>query len=183
MIASGICTDSHYETGRDELLNCMTRHHESSSSRNDVYLLENNANHTNEWSDDDNDNDILVSQMATKAKEELRQYNKWKKSRFLPEMKKVKVPGAYDDVGHLRVNPILFIGPVVKEDNNPPSGQNHANYMNKKGYYDVVQVFLDTEHYFPTLSIVVVGQLSPHVTTKVDCEPLFSQVGHQSQYN
>ena len=82
MIASGICTDSRYETWRDELSNRMTRHYESNSYSNDVYLLDNNANYKNEWSDDDNDDDILMSQASTKAKEELRQYDKWKKVDF-----------------------------------------------------------------------------------------------------
>ena len=45
---------------------------------------------------------------------------------------KVKVLGVYDDVGHLRANSILCIGHVVKEGDNLLSGQNHANYMNKR---------------------------------------------------
>ena len=35
-------------------------------------------------------------------------------------------------------------------------------------------------HDFPVLSVVVVGQLAPNITTEVDCESLFSLTGHQS---
>lgn len=183
MIASGICTKSQYETGEDELLNRLTRHYELSSVNNAVFSMDNNLKVSNEWSDDDDNNEILVSQEATKAQEELAKFDQWRKSRFLPEMKKVKVLGAYDNVGHLRDKPILCIGPVIKEGENLPSGRNRAQYIDKSGYYNIVQFFLDAEQDFPALSVVVVGQLAPHITTEVDCESLFSQAGHQLQPN
>ena len=44
-------------------------------------------------------------------------------------------------------------------------------------------IFSDHKFHFPGLSTVVVGQLSPHITTEVDCESLFSQAGHLSHPN
>ena len=41
-------------------------------------------------------------------------------------------------------------------------------------------LFSDHKFHFPGLSTVVIGQLSPHITTEVDRESLFSQAGHLS---
>ena len=107
-------------------------------------------------------------------------YESWNKTRFLLEMKPLKSLGGYDDDGHA-VDPVLTLGPVVKKGFDLPSGRNHADYIDGKDYYDIVQYNLDHEEEFPGCCTIIVGQLSPHRTTEVDCESLFSQVGHQSR--
>ena len=39
---------------------------------------------------------------------------------------------------------------------------------------NIKQLLSDVEQDFPNLSVAVVGQLAPHITTEVDCESLFS---------
>ena len=83
--------------------------------------------------------------------------------------------------GHA-VDSVLTLGPVVKKGFDLPSGRNHADY-DEKGYYDIVQYNLDHKVKFPGCCTIIVGQLSPHRTTEVDCEYLFSQAGYQSSQN
>ena len=100
-------------------------------------------------------------------------------------MKCVKSLGAYDEDGNLRDKPVLAIGPVMEkgEGDDLPNGLNHANYIDKKGYYAIDRFFSDCEGVFKALSKVVIGVLSPHITTEVDCESLFSMAGHQNHPN
>ena len=58
-----------------------------------------------------------------------------------------------------------------------PTNHN-ADYINKRGYYDLVKFFQDHSTIFKGLSKVFIGTLAPHITTEVDCESLFSQAGH-----
>ena len=51
------------------------------------------------------------------------------------------------------------------------------------GNYDIICFFLDHKLNFPALFNIVISQLAPHITTGVDCEPLFSQAGHISKSN
>ena len=77
----------------------------------------------------------------------------------------------------------MHLGPVTKKDLDLPSGHNHAEYVNDKGYYDLIQYNLDHQFEFPGLSTIIIGQLGPHITTEVDCESLFSMAGHLSHPN
>ena len=107
---------------------------------------------------------------------------KWKKSDFLPTLSPQKTLGAYDENGQPQT-PIIALGKVVQRGTNLSSGKNHADYISDNGNYDIVSFFIDHKLQFPILSKVVIGQLSPHITTEVDCESLFSQAGHLSHPN
>jgi len=52
--------------------------------------------------------------------------------------------------------------------------------MDEKGGYDIVRYLNDFSDRFPALSHVGIGQICPHITTKVDCESLFSTAGFMS---
>ena len=140
----------------------------------------NNGKVASKWSDDEDDEDLLVSTSVKKAMDELDQYLQWNKSRFLPKMKALKTLGTYDEDGHVLEEPVYSFGPVIERGLNLPSGKNHADYIDSKGYYDIIKYNLDHEEYFPAMGVTVVGKLGPHLTTEVDCESLFSQAGHQS---
>ena len=107
-------------------------------------------------------------------------------------MTKLLAHGAYVDEGHLRKDPILCIGPVLERGKGLPSGKNLADYIDKKGYFNLVKYAQDHSQKamkgsaappFVGTGNVILGQLSPHITTEVDCESLFSQAGHAAQPN
>ena len=95
-------------------------------------------------------------------------------------MKPVKVLGAIDDVGDPR-EPVYEIGPVIKPGKNLNNrSRNHADNVDEKSGYDIVQYVTDFADRFPSLYHVGIGQLCPHISTEVDCESLFSQAGFMS---
>ena len=90
--------------------------------------------------------------------------------------------GAYDTDGKEQ-NLVFSLGKVKVRGNNLPSGKNHADCIKDNGNYDIVLFSIDHKSVFPNLSKVVLGQLAPHITTKVDCVSLFGQVDHLSNSN
>jgi len=72
---------------------------------------------------------------------------------------------------------------VISKGENLLSGKNYADYIDKKGNYNIVKYFQDHNRTFPGLSKVFIGTLAPHITTEVDCESLFSQAGHAAHPN
>ncbi|KAL7474787.1 hypothetical protein ACHAW6_000739 [Cyclotella cf. meneghiniana] len=94
-------------------------------------------------------------------------------------MKPIKVLGAIDDVGDPRET-VYEIGLVIKLGKNLNNrSRNHADYVDERGY-DIVCYLTDFADRFPSLYHVCIGQLSPHISTEVDCESLFSQAGCMS---
>lgn len=86
----------------------------------------------------------------------------------------------------------MCIGPVLERGKGLPSGKNLADYIDKKGYFNLVKYAQDHSQKarkgsaappFVGTANVILGQLSPHITTEVDCESLFSQAGHAAQPN
>eukprot|EP00956_Cyclotella_meneghiniana_P043151 scaffold254822_cov139-Cyclotella_meneghiniana.AAC.1 len=187
MIAAGLCTGMQYDAGYEELLSRLVRYYESLNKNCNVAVAVASAERptsNNQFSDEEDDNVLMVSESAKNAKDEMDKYETWKKSMFLPQLKPVKSLGVYDDLGHVRT-PMLSLGPVIEKGAglDLPSGKNHAKYIDAKGYYDIVAFFSDHKIHFPGLSTVVIGQFAPHITTEVDCESLFSQAGHLSHPN
>ena len=93
----------------------------------------NNGKVASKWSDDEDDEDLLVSTSVKKAMDELDQYLQWNKSRFLPKMKPLKTLGTYDEDGHILEEPVYSFGPVIERGLDLPSGKNHADYIDSKG--------------------------------------------------
>ena len=120
---------------------------------------------------------------TTLAEEELAKYESYNKSRFQPQLKPTKTLGSFHEDGNPRDLPILAIGEVIKKGDNLPSGKNHANYIDKKGTYDIVGYMEHHKSMFRGLANVFVGQLAPHITTEVNCESLFIQAVHAAQPN
>jgi len=187
MIASGICTDKQYEAGKKELLSRISRMLDTSSATGQGSTTAPKGDRPkNVWSDDDDDDDdvVVVSPSMKLAQDELTLFEKHNKTRYLPKMKPTKSLGSYDQDGNPLADPVLVIGEVISKGEDLPSGKNHADYIDKKGYYDVVKCLQDHKtSEFKGLSKVFIGTLAPHITTEVDCESLFSQAGHAAHPN
>ena len=79
-----------------------------------------------------------MSPNTTLAEEELAKYESYNKSRFQSQLKPTKTLGSFHEDVNTRDLPILSIGEVIKKGDNLPSVDNHTNYIDKKGTYDIV---------------------------------------------
>lgn len=61
-----------------------------------------------------------------------------------------------------------------------PGKRNHADYVDKSGYYMIAKYLDDFQKVLPSISNIGTGQLCLHISTEVDCESLFSQAGFMS---
>ena len=183
MVACDLCTRKQYSAGEAELLKRMIQMIDFSKPGTNNYATSKSKG-GNEWDDsDDDETDIYASKASGTARDELQAFLNWKKGDYLPVMSNKKSLGAWETNGVPRNSPILSLGKVQERGNNLPSGQNHADYIDDNGNYDIVSFFIDHKTTFPFLSKVIIGQLAPHITTEVDCESLFSQAGHLSHPN
>ena len=64
---------------------------------------------------------------------------------------------------------------------NFPSGKNHADYIDKHGYYDIVKMLEDHKEIFTGIDNVGVGQYVPYITTELYFDSLFNHSGCISQ--
>ena len=115
------------------------------------------------------------------AAREFKLFEAYNDVKYLPVMEPLKVLGAIDASGQLK-EPVYAFGPVKERGVNLPGKghRNHADYVDKKGYYDIAKYLDDMKTKFPSISNVGTGQLCPHISTEVDCESLFSQAGFMS---
>ena len=65
---------------------------------------------------------------------------------------------------------------MINKGDNLPSGENHANYIDKIITYDIVGYMEHHKSMFRGLANVFVGQFAPHITTEVDWEYFFFPV-------
>eukprot|EP00956_Cyclotella_meneghiniana_P029993 scaffold74496_cov26-Cyclotella_meneghiniana.AAC.1 len=147
MMGAGLCTDSQYEHGYEELMSRLVRYYDSLSKNSNVAVSAPSVAGTpveNKWSDGEDDDVLLVSESALRAKAELDKYETWKKFKFLPRVKPVKTLGGFDSIGHKEEEAAISIGPVIDKGEGAAlsSGKNHANYIDQKGYYDIVGLLL-----------------------------------------
>ena len=176
MVDAGVMTQEQYDVGLEELLDRMTRYHE----RHQEEVAAARSQKTNKWSI--LHNPATTSSARKKAEAEFQRYLAFNDIQYLPEMKPNKVLGAIDDHGQPK-EPVYCIGPVTERGSLLPSGRNHADYIDKTGYYDLGQYLVDhkEEKYFPAIASVGNGECLAHTTAEVDCESLFSQAGYLSQ--
>ncbi|KAL7523843.1 hypothetical protein ACHAXR_000358, partial [Thalassiosira sp. AJA248-18] len=148
MVAAGLCTDEQYEAGKAELLRRITRVYDRIDGSKDVIHTTASAKTKNEWSsseDEEADPVSVVTQSSKKAEKELDLYLSYVKSMYQPEMElePTKTLGAYDDDGQPRATPIYAIGKVTKKGSNLPSRFNLADYVDRKGRFDLVGYIMD----------------------------------------
>ena len=173
MIAAGLRSGEQYEAGISDLEDRMTCWYESNDNK-PRELEEPQAFH--EYDEVDQ---VKSSPHDKLAEDELKSYMKYKHFKYLLEVEQKIVIGAINEYGQPRT-PSIALGPVTKRGKDLPSGKNHADYINKKGVYDIVKFQLDHKDLFPAVFHVGVGQLSSHLSSEVDCESLFSHTGHIS---
>ena len=87
------------------------------------------------------------------------------------------VLGDIDRTGNPR-DPVISTDPVTKIGKTLLLGCNHTDYIDNKGYFYIVQLFVDHQKLLPALYNIAVGKLALHITTGVDCEFPFSQAVH-----
>ena len=169
MIDAGLCTREQYDSGRIELIDRMAK------------LLQVNLGttlagpkKTNKYSKNHSAAD--AEDPKTLAIKELNKYMQYMEFEYLPRMKPCVSLGAIDAGGQPR-EAIYAFGPVIERGEDLPGGRNLADYVDHKGHFEIVRYATDHQEKFPTLYKVIVGQISPHVSTEVDVESLFSQSG------
>eukprot|EP00804_Cyclotella_cryptica_P019955 CCRYP_007840-RA/>CCRYP_007840-RA protein AED:0.04 eAED:0.11 QI:0/0/0/0.66/1/1/3/0/292 len=183
MIASGLCIEKQYDSGRKELIKCIAHFLEGPTAMNEVTITSKGMYHQfTEWSSEESDdNAISVSPAMELAQKEFETFEKYSKTRFLPVMEKTKTLGTYDDTGNPKKEPILWIGKVIcKGADLPLEGIVLITLMQKANM--ILPSTCRTTKKF-SLGQAVTGTLAPHITTEVDCESLFSQAGHAAHPN
>ena len=68
----------------------------------------------------------------------------------------------------------LWLEPSVNEAWTCQPGRNHADHIDKHGYYDIIKMLKDHKEIFPGIDNVGVGQYGLYISTEVDCESLFN---------
>ena len=179
MVAAGMCTWSQVEAGKEMLLDRVSRYYERQSTvvtAPDEDMVEK----TNKWSKLKHPTNITTgpSQLALN---EFKLWERYNDVKYLPVMKPYKTLGAITRMGQPQ-EPVYFIGPVTEKGVNlpGPGKRNHADYVDKSGYYMIAKYLDDFQKVFPSMSNIGTGQLCPHISTEVDCESLFSQAGFMS---
>jgi hypothetical protein len=170
MIDAGLCTEDQYRYGIEELMDRLSQHYARQTSAEAANTIEPTHKYDKVRLDG-------RSTPLKQAQEEYDLYTDYMVHAYLPVMKPSLVLGAYTEDGDLRDVPLYQIGAVVKRGKNLPSKFNHANYVDDKGHYNLVQYLEDHRAIFPGIYEVGIGQLCPHITTEVDCESLFSEAG------
>lgn len=178
MLAAGLFDKAQYDEANEELLERMAGYNKKTSKRSKKKSAAGSGEDTvNKWS---KQKKIFLDEEETpfgKAKKELARYCVFMDAKYLPDMRPDRVLGAYDTVTRDPVEPVYTFGPVVKRRNDLPSNKNLADYIDGKGRFDFVKYLTDHKKRFPACFNIGVGQISPHISTEVDCESLFSQAG------
>ena len=81
-------------------------------------------------------------------------------------MKPLKVVGTIDDEVQMK-EPVYVIGPVTHRGANVIHRNNHADYVDCRGFYNILIYLEDFKEYLPALYNVGFGQLCQHITTEV----------------
>ena len=177
MIAAGLfATEVQYDEANEELLDRMSRYYEKTTKRSKTKGGDDNVDLVNKWSKQSAFLDEEETPLG-KAKKELAKYRRYMDAKYLPEMEPERVLGAFDDNDGDPVEPIYAFGRVLNKRKDLPSGKNLGDYVDGSGHFDFVKYLSDHKKRFPACFHVGVGQISPHISTEVDCESLFSQAG------
>ena len=98
-------------------------------------------------------------------------------------MKAHQTLGVVDERGQPK-EPVYELGPVLERGDDfyvcGDTRLNHADYIDKKGYFDILQFYEETKHLYPDLVYLCLGKLGHHSCQEADCETLFSMSGYKS---
>ena len=111
MVASGLCTESQYESGVIKIVHHMDRALEHLDINNHSIVLSDQNEVKNEW---DNDEEVVFQYpSAKKAEKELEEFHKFEQRHYLPKMRAMKNCVTYDANGQPLLVPKYFIVAVV----------------------------------------------------------------------
>lgn len=182
MVAATLCTHHQVEDGMKHLKNFVKEYYEREEETSHVDMSS-GGGCVNEYDVPTNPDRTCRDSPAARADKEMNQFFANNNSRFLPKMKAHRTLGAVDERGQPR-QPVYELGPVLeKGDDFYVSGNtrlNHANYMDRKGYFDLCQFYEDTKFLYPGLAYTFLGKIGHHSCQEADCETLFSMSGYKS---
>ena len=126
-------------------------------------------------SSDDDDDDIPMrdNQNYGKAKQELEEFERFKRKKYLPTLKEASARCLTGESGE------IMVGTVQNKGKNLPSGHNLFDYIDIRGRIDIVQFFSDHSKVFPTLWVIAQRESSRRVV-EVGCERFFCLSGYIS---
>jgi len=113
-----------------------------------------------------------------KADQELAILESYKRKKYRPilDRSNSRIISGVDHEGKLRE---ILVGPVLQPGKDLPSGKNLATYISAKGYFSLVDFFMDHKKVFPSLWIIVQCE-SARSAVEVGCERFFSVSGYVS---
>ena len=115
--------------------------------------------------------------------DELKLFMQYNMGKLLPAINNQKNSlGPMDEMETPRILS-LWLEPSVNEAWTCQPGRNHADHIDKHGYYDIIKMLKDHKEIFPGINNVGVGQYGPYISTEVYFENLFNKSGYISQPN
>mmetsp|Transcript_24473 Transcript_24473/g.39835 ORF Transcript_24473/g.39835 Transcript_24473/m.39835 type:complete len:80 (+) Transcript_24473:321-560(+) len=71
-----------------------------------------------------------------------------------------------------------IIPATVNRGQDIPTGNTHADYIDKSGYYNILKHLQENQDEWPSISNVGIGQVCAHSTDEVACKSLFSDANY-----
>ena len=169
IVGSGLMSEGQYLKARQNLLSKMQ---DILDKSNPVLCFELSDNSS---SSDDDDDDIPMrdNQNYGKAKQELEEFERFKRKKYLPTLKEASARCLTGESGK------IMVGTVQNKGKNLPSGHNLFDYIDIRGRIDIVQFFSDHSKVFPTLWVIAQRESSRRVV-EVGCERFFGLSGYIS---
>ena len=169
IVGSGLMSEGQYLKARQNLLSKMQ---DILDKSNPVLCFELSDNSS---SSDDDDDDIPMrdNQNYAKAKQELEEFERFKRKKYLPTLKEASARCLTGESGE------IMVGTVQNKGKNLPSGHNLFDYIDIRGRIDIVQFFSDHSKVFPTLWVIAQKESSRRVV-EVGCERFFGLSGYIS---
>jgi hypothetical protein len=131
-------------------------------------------------SDDDSDDDDVEptgNANYSPAADEFVAFEKLKKKKYLPILKKTDQGGLSGDFNGKPMD--ICVGAVLQRGKDISQGKNLADYIDSNGIMDLLKFFKERKKVFPTLWILVQKKASTRVV-EVGCERFFALSGYVS---
>ena len=168
IVGSGLMTERQYILARSSLLRKMQ------DILDDKFpvLVESSS------SEDEDEDGVMVDRDNSnynRAVEELERFERFKKSKYRPEIEMVTAKVLKGPGGE------LVIGPAKSPGKNLPSGKNLFQYVDSRGRFKILPFFSHHQEskHFPTLWIIAQGETCRRVC-EVACERFFGLAGYLS---
>ena len=187
MVAATLCTQSQLEDGMRRLTEFVKEFYEK-DERNDVDLnfelnSDGGGGKGNKYDVPTNPDRTFRDSPRVKAEKEIRQFFANNNARFLPKMKAHRMLGVVDERSQPK-EPVYELGPVLERGDDfyvcGNTRLNHADYIDQKGHFHILQFYEGTKHLYPGLAYLCLGKLGHHSCQEADCDTLFSMSGYKS---